>query len=111
LLLRGKKECKAQRRECQITVPTPSKESSASSSAPFSCSSVPDAAAGRLRGWLFRRETGADGKRHQRTLVIGSRKEFRTERDALAQIQTVRTNINRDSLIGPRFFALKFVSD
>jgi integrase len=49
--------------------------------------------------WEFLwRETGADGKRHQRTLVIGSLKEFRTERDALAQIQTVRTNINRDSL-------------
>ena len=48
--------------------------------------------------WEFLwRETGADGKRHQRTLVIGSLKEFRTERDALAQIQTVRTNINRDS--------------
>jgi integrase len=47
--------------------------------------------------WEFLwRETGTDGRRHQRTLVIGSVKEFRTERDALAQIQTVRTNINRD---------------
>lgn len=43
------------------------------------------------------RETGADGERHQRTLVIGSVREFRTERDALCQIQTLRTNINHDS--------------
>lgn len=49
--------------------------------------------------WEFLwRETGADGKRHQRTLVIGSLREFRTERDALAQIHIFRTNINRDSL-------------
>jgi len=49
--------------------------------------------------WEFLwRETSADGKRHQRTLVVGSVKEFRTERDALAQIQTFRGNINRNSL-------------
>ena len=44
------------------------------------------------------RETGADGKWHQRTLVIGPVKEFRTEREALAQIETLRTNINSISL-------------
>jgi integrase len=49
--------------------------------------------------WEFLwRETGADGKRHQRTLVIGPVKDFRTEREALAQIQTFRTNINNTSL-------------
>lgn len=44
--------------------------------------------------WEFLwRETGADGKRHQRTLVIGSLKEFRTERDALAQIQLLELTL------------------
>jgi integrase len=49
--------------------------------------------------WEFLwRETGADGKRHQRTLIVGSVKEFRTEREALVQIQTLRSTINHDSL-------------
>ena len=48
--------------------------------------------------WEFLwREMGIDGKRHQHTLVVGPVREFRTERDALAQIQVLRTNINRDS--------------
>jgi integrase len=57
--------------------------------------------------WEFRwRESGPDGKRHQRTLVIGPVSAFRTERDALAQIQTLRTNINQAPV--PASVLLKF---
>lgn len=41
------------------------------------------------------RETGPNGKPQQRTLTVGTVDEFRTERDALNHIQTLRTNINR----------------
>jgi hypothetical protein len=53
----------------------------------------------RKRGpdvWEFLwRESGKDGRRKQRTLTIGSVKEFRTEWDALNHIQSLKTNINR----------------
>src|SRR5262249_54635055 len=59
--------------------------------------------------WEFQwRESGPDGKRHQRTLVIGSVSEFRTERDALAHIQALRININQDSI--PASALLRFSS-
>lgn len=54
----------------------------------------------RKRGpdvWEFLwRERGPDGKRRQRTLTVGNLDEFRTEREALNRIQSLRTNINRD---------------
>lgn len=54
----------------------------------------------RRRGpdvWEFLwREPGSDGKRHQRTLMVGTVDEFRTEREALNEIRFLRTNINRD---------------
>jgi integrase len=54
----------------------------------------------RKRGpdvWEFLwREPGADGKRRQRTLTVGTVEELRTEREALNRIQLLRMNINRD---------------
>ncbi len=53
----------------------------------------------RKRGavWEFLwREQGTDGKRHQRTLVIGPVKKLPTRKDALNQINTLRININRE---------------
>jgi integrase len=54
----------------------------------------------RKRGpdvWEFLwREPGADGKRQQRTLTVGTVEELRTEREALNRIQLLRMNINRD---------------
>src|SRR5882672_12681306 len=50
---------------------------------------VPDA-------WEYRwRECGPNGKLRQRTLTVGTVNEFRTEKDALNHIQTLRSNINR----------------
>jgi hypothetical protein len=47
--------------------------------------------------WEFLwRECRPDGTRCQRTLTVGNINEFRTEREALNQIQILRTNINRD---------------
>ncbi len=54
----------------------------------------------RKRGpdvWEFLwRECGPDGQRRQRTLIVGDVQEFRTAREALNHIQTLRTSINRD---------------
>jgi integrase len=54
----------------------------------------------RKRGpdvWEFLwRECGPEGKRRQRTLIVGNVQELRTEREALNHIQTLRTNLNRD---------------
>jgi integrase len=49
--------------------------------------------------WEFLwRESDSHGLRHQRTLVVGSVRDLPTKREALARIQILRHNINRDSL-------------
>jgi integrase len=49
--------------------------------------------------WEFMwREPGDNGKLKQKTLTVGSVLDFRTERDALKQIEYLRLNINRSNL-------------
>lgn len=47
--------------------------------------------------WLFRwRETGSDGSRRPRNIVVGPVSELRTEVDARRALETLRLNINHD---------------
>src|SRR6266446_3082853 len=47
--------------------------------------------------WLFRwRETGSDGSRRPRNIVVGPVSELRTEADARRALETLRLNINHD---------------
>lgn len=47
--------------------------------------------------WIFRwKETDPDGKRRPRKLVIGSVKDFPTERQAWLAVDALRSNINCD---------------
>src|SRR5260370_11560111 len=47
--------------------------------------------------WLFRwRETGTDGSRRPRNIVVGPVSELRTEADARRALETLRLNINLD---------------
>jgi hypothetical protein len=47
--------------------------------------------------WLFRwRETGSDGSRRPRNIVVGRVSELRTEADARRELETLRLNINLD---------------
>ena len=47
--------------------------------------------------WLFRwRETGSDGSRRPRNIVVGPVSELRTEADARRALETLRLNINLD---------------
>jgi hypothetical protein len=47
--------------------------------------------------WLFRwRETGSDGRRRPRNIVVGPVSELRTQADARQQLETLRLNINLD---------------
>ena len=47
--------------------------------------------------WLFRwRETGSDGSRRPRNIVVGPVNQLRTEADARRALETLRLNINLD---------------
>src|ERR1700691_4096354 len=47
--------------------------------------------------WLFRwRETGSDGSRRPRNIVVGPVSELRTEADARWALETLPLNINHD---------------
>lgn len=47
--------------------------------------------------WLFRwRETGPDGKRRPKKIVVGPVSELRTEKDARLALEALRLNINLD---------------
>src|SRR5216683_3761084 len=47
--------------------------------------------------WLFRwRETGSDGSRRPRNILVGPVSALRTEADARRELQTLRLNINLD---------------
>jgi integrase len=49
--------------------------------------------------WEFSwREVDASGRRRKRCTVIGTVEEFKTERDALRETESLRRNINRDTL-------------